>query len=283
VPGMGERESTARAREVGSHLRQTREAAGLSLADMAERLGWSQSKVSRLERGAAEAIPVEVVRFAAHCGTGIGEVDSLLDWFREAAPPGYWLSDRLSSLIFHETAAHFSTSYDPLVVPGLLQTEDYATALIGPKFAELRMERQRLVHRRGFQFYIHEQALRLPVGGNRVMNEQMLKLALMCDQPTITIRVVPIAMGAQAALGAPFVLFRYSGGNPLVYLEHQFNGFFVEDYDHVSRYQGHLNKLTDVALNRGESRELLAALASEFDLPEVSRDVPDHLAKEQLQ
>jgi transcriptional regulator with XRE-family HTH domain len=250
---------------------------------MAERLGWSQSKVSRLERGAAEVMPVEVVRFAAHCGTGIGEVDSLLDWFREAAPPGYWLSDRLNSLIFHETAAQFSQSYDPLVVPGLLQTEDYATALIGAKFAELRMERQRLVHRRGFQFYIHEQALRLPVGGNRVMNEQMLKLVLMADQPTITIRVVPIAMGAQAALGAPFVLFRYAGSNALVYLEHQFNGFFVEDYDHVSRYQDHLNKLTDVALNRGESRELLATLASEFDVPEDSRNVPDHLAKEQFQ
>ncbi|HEV8556932.1 MAG TPA: helix-turn-helix transcriptional regulator [Actinophytocola sp.] len=280
---MGERESTARAREVGSYLRQTREAAGLSLADMAERLGWSQSKVSRLERGAAEAMPVEVVRFAAHCGTGIGEVDSLLDWFREAAPPGYWLSDRLSSLIFHETAAQFSQSYDPLVVPGLLQTEDYATALIGPKFTPMRMERQRLVHRRGFQFYIHEQALRLPVGGNRVMNEQMLKLALMCDQPMITIRVVPTALGERGSLGGSFVLFRYTTSGPLLYLENQFVGFFVEDHDHVSRYQEQLTVLTDVALNRGESRELLAALASEFDLPEDSRNVPDDLAKEQLQ
>ena len=142
------------------------------------------------------------------------------------------------------------------------------------------MARQRLLHLRGFEFYIHEQALRLPVGGNQVMNEQMLKLALIADLPKITIRVVPIALGERGMFGETFVLFRYRTSSALVYLDTA--GLFLEDHDLVTKYQERLTGLTDVALNRGESRELLATLASEFDLPEDSRHVPDRLAKEQL-
>lgn len=128
--------------------------------------------------------------------------------------------------------------YDPLVVPGLLQTEEYATALIGadrPELVAARMERQRLLHRRGFEFYIHEHALRMPVGGNRVMNEQLLKLVLIADQPKITILVLPAMLGVHAVFGGAFVLFSYSGHRPLVYLPSA--GLFLEDKDRVGWYQ----------------------------------------------
>jgi hypothetical protein len=113
------------------------------------------------------------------------------------------------------------------------------------------MERQRILQGRPFEFHIHEQALRLPVGGARVMNEQPLKLTLVADQARITIRVVPCRLG--------------------------------DDREHGSRYQENLAAISEVALGRGESGELLAALASEFDRPEDSCDVPDGLAEEQLQ
>jgi transcriptional regulator with XRE-family HTH domain len=279
---MGEREAPARAREVGDTLRQIREATDLTISDVAERLGWSTAKVSRVERGAAAVSPVELVRFAAHCGAHIEDIDVLLDWCKEVVPPGYWLSDQFASLIFHESTADYSSSYDPLVVPGLLQTEDYATALFGAKYAGMRMERQRLLNRRGFEFFVHEQALRLPVGSNRVMNEQMLKLVLLAAQPRITIRVVPAAPGEYAMFGGEFVLFRYSGSRPLVFVAIHPAGLFLEDHDYVTQYQGLLSRMSEVALGRGESRELLAQLASEFDRPEDSRDVVDHLAKEQF-
>jgi transcriptional regulator with XRE-family HTH domain len=283
---MGERVHTARARVLGDELREFREWKGLSGQELADRLGWSASKLSRIENGLTGFDEIDLVRYAAHCGFSSDDIDDLLERFREPAAPGYWLTDRCFALVFHENTAAFSASYDPLVVPGLLQTEDYATALIGPEkpwLVHVRMERQRLLNQRGFEFFIHEQALRLPVGGNRVMNEQLLKLVLLTDHPKITIRVLPTSLGADAALGGSFVIFRFDGHEPLVYVEHQFVGLFLEEHKYVSQYRDKLATLSGVALSRGQSRELLAALASEFDHPEDSPDVPDPLAQEQLQ
>lgn len=273
-------------------VRQIREANDLSSSEVAERLGWSQSKVSRVERGAAPVSPAELVRYAARCGAELSDVDRILDWCQEVVPPGYWLSSQFASLIFHESTAKFSSSYDSLVVPGLLQTEEYAATLIGreplePQVAKfrvgVRMVRQELLHSRGFEFFIHEQALRLPVGSNQVMNEQMLKLVLLADQPRITIRVIPIAAGERAFFGPSFVFFRYTGGGPLVYLDGIPAGLFIEDRNYVDGYHTLLADMSEIALGRGQSREVLAKLASEFDQPEDPPHVPDHLAEEQFQ
>ena len=273
-------------------LRRIRDAMNLPISDVAERVGWSVSKVSRVERGVSDVSAAELVRYAAHCGAELGDVDRILDWCQEVIPPGYWLSSQFASLIFHESTAASSSSYDSLVVPGLLQTRDYATALIGrehlePQVAQfrvgVRMVRQELLHSRGFEFFIHEQALRLPVGGNRVMNEQMLKLVLIANQPRITIRVIPVAAGERAFFGPSFLFFRYTGGGPLVYQDGVPAGLFVEDRGYVAGYHTLLADMSDTALGRGESREVLAKLASEFDQPEDSPDDPDHLAEEQLQ
>jgi transcriptional regulator with XRE-family HTH domain len=201
---MGERVHTARARVISDELREFRESSGLSGQELAERLGWSPSKLSRIEHGLSGFDEIDLVRYAAHCGISSEDIDDLLERFREPATPGYWLTDRCFALVFHENTAAFSTSYDPLVVPGLLQTQDYAAELIGPGkpwLLHVRMERQLLLNQRPFEFFIHEQALRLPVGGNRVMNEQLLKLVLLTEQPKITIRVVPTSLGTRAALG----------------------------------------------------------------------------------
>jgi transcriptional regulator with XRE-family HTH domain len=282
---MGELIGTAQAHELGSELRRIRDAAGLRGQDLADRLGWSVTKLSRVESGLRGITALDVVRYGAHCGVDADRIDGLVELCREPGAPGYWLTQRLHTLVFHETVAAFSASYDPLVIPGLLQTEEYATALIGENRQGLirgRMERQRVLQNRPFEFYIHEQALRLPVGGGRVMNEQLLKLVLVATQPRITIRVIPTVLGEQAALGAPFLLFRYENHRPLVYLEHGPVGLFVEDVDHVDKFQDKLARLSDVALGRGQSREFLATLASEFDRPEDSHHAPD-VAEEQLQ
>jgi hypothetical protein len=147
----------------------------------------------------------------------------------------------------------------------------------------VRMVRQELLHSRGFEFFIHEQALRLPVGGNRVMNEQMLKLVLLADQPQVSIRVVPTRLGENGYFGPSFVFFRYTGGGPLVYQDGIPANLFIEDRDYVARCHELLGEMSEVALGRGESREVLASLASEFDQPEDSPDVPHHLAEEQFQ
>jgi hypothetical protein len=218
-------------------------------------------------------------------------MEDLITRCREAEIPGYWLSKRLSTLVFHEMTAESSVTYQPFVVPSLLQTETYAAKLIAceklqakdAKYRlDARMDRQELLQRRQFGFVIHEQALRLPVGDDRLMNEQMLKLLLLAEHPWLSIRIVPAAAGARASLGSMFVLHHFADARPLVYLEHGPIGVFLEDHEYVRTFREHVLAISDVALDRGQSREMLAAMASEFDKQEDSRDVPDHLAKEQL-
>jgi transcriptional regulator with XRE-family HTH domain len=280
---MGEHMSPAQARELAEELRNYREILGVPAYELANRLGWSASKLSRVEHGLSPISEVDVVRVGAHCGISAEGIEALLDLCRDPGAPGYWLSKWSSTLVFAENTANYSASYDPLVVPGMLQTEEYAAALIGPDkpgWVQVRMERQRLLNARPFEFFIHEQALRLPVGTNRVMNEQLLKLVLVAEQPTVIIRVVPAALGAQSMLGGEFVLFGYGNHPPLVYLGH---GFFLDDKEQLAKFHNKLGRLTEVALSEGESREMLAAMASEFDRPEVPPDAPDAVAEEHIQ
>ena len=275
---MGDRESTARARELGSELRKLRESTGRSAFEFADIVGWSASKVSRIETGQRGITEIDVVRYAAYCKATKAEMDDLVSRCREAEIPGYWLSKRLSTLVFHENTATSSLSYDPLVVPGLLQTQNYASALIGreklqPKDAKYcltaRMGRQQLLRRRQFVFFIHEQALRLPVGDGRLMNEQTLKLVLLAEHPWTSIRIVPTAAGARGAIGGEFMFFHFEDAQPLLFFGQGPVSLFLEDRVYVDSYRDHLAAIADVALDRGQSREMLAAMASEFDKPET--------------
>ena len=123
---MSDRESTARSRELGVELRKLRERTGRSALEFARIVGWSNSKVSRIETGLRGITEVDVVRYAGYCRATPAEVEDLVARCREAEVPGFWLSRRLSTLVFHEGAASSSVSYGPLVVPELLQAERYA-------------------------------------------------------------------------------------------------------------------------------------------------------------
>jgi len=278
---MRDRESNARSRELGVELRKLRQRTGCSALEFARIVGWSNSKVSRIETGLRGITDVDVVRYAVYCRATPGEVDDLVSRCREAEVPGLWLSRRLSTLVFHESSASSSVSYGPLVVPELLQTERYARALVSREagderdiggLIEARMSRQEVLGRRQFTFFVHEQALRFPVGDGRLMNEQMLKLLLLAEHPWIGVRVVPLAAGVGGALGSEFELLRFDGARPLIHLGHCGVSLFVEDASLVAAYQEHVVAIADVALDRGQSREALAAVAAEFDVSENPLD-----------
>jgi transcriptional regulator with XRE-family HTH domain len=255
-------------RELGQELRNHRQATGLSGQQLAERLGWSPSKVSRIENGLLGVSQVDLVRYAAYCGVVAKDVDALLALHRDPGTRDYWMSKCTSSLLFHESTANFSVNYEPLVVPGLLQTENYARALIDrdkPWYVNLRMERQNVLRNRCFEFFIHEQALRLPVGGARVMGEQLLKLVLLAEQPGLSIRVLPASLGARSVFGGSFVIFRYASHDPLLYLEEPYFQIFLEEEEHVVKYGESVEALAQRALSPAQSKELLAVLATRFD------------------
>jgi transcriptional regulator with XRE-family HTH domain len=279
-------QATARARELGGELKQIRENAQLTGERLAGKLGWSPSKISRLESGIRGTSDVDIVMLLAMCGAQRGDVDRILELVREAdgyrlRPHGSQLPDELRTLVFQETTATTTTSFELARLPGLLQTEDYAREIITRSVSvpadgvearvRARMARQNLMRRQWpprFYFYIHEQALRLPVGGSKVMHEQLLTLVFATSLANCRVRVVPTAVGAHAGLGGPFMLMDYDKHAPTVYVENERASLFLDTKGDIAAYRKAIIDLASVALNEGQSREWLANLASEHDRAE---------------
>jgi transcriptional regulator with XRE-family HTH domain len=290
---MKDHETTTRSRELGGELRRIREQAGYNATQLASLLGWSPSRISCLESGKRGASEVDVATFIAYCQVSGPKRDRLLTLARQAydriwlQSHGGALPDELRTLILHEATASTIHVYDPLVVPGLLQTQNYARTvfrraglvsedIIEPR-VQARIDRQSLLQRReppSTTFYLHEQALLLPIDDQQIMNEQLLHLALVSGRPSCSIRVVPASAGPQGGLGGPFRLMEYVEHGPVVYVANQTTSLFLEDKEHIAAYQVILDRLAEVALDREESRQLLVRLANEYDQPEEGSD--DH-------
>lgn len=264
-------------------------------SELAERTGWSKVKIWRIETGRLEIDTVDVIHFLGECGIMRGQVMDLLAEFHDAErnheywldPLGQRLEDSVCSLIFHEATASSSVSYDPQLIPGLLQTEAYARATIerfdsrtGDDLAcgvRARLQRQRILYRSKpgrYTFFLHEHALRATIGDPAVMQEQLLALMFADGLDHVSVRVVP----ASAMFGGAFRLLRFTGHRPLVYLGVQVAGLFIEGKEYVRQYELLIPKVADAALDEGESRLFIAARASEFD-----RGSLGDLEEEQLQ
>lgn len=272
--------SNARQRALGAELRRRREAAGINGLQLAQRVGWSPSTVSRIESGQYPITEMTVIVYLAHCGVSTTEAQKVL---REHDSDQSYLvrRDILRTLILHETTASTVQMTAPLLVPGLLQTEDYTRAVMelhGLKTdaeveagVEVRRGRQALLRRRQppiFTYYLYEAALRCPIGGNRVMNEQMLHLAFLSGRPHVSMRVVRFQSGGRAALAGQMMLMDFADHDPVLYLESPYAGLFAEHAGDIAHCRGQLVRLGDVALNEEQSRELLVQLASEYDQPD---------------
>lgn len=115
-----------------------------------------------------------------------------------------------------------------------------------------------------FVFYVHEFVLRTPVGGSAVMFDQLDHLLRMSVRSNFTLRVVSASLGAHTAMTGAFKLIRFAEFKPVVYLESETVNLFLEKPEEIAAYQRILAALAGVALDEGESRELIATLASEL-------------------
>ncbi|MGH3693935.1 MAG: helix-turn-helix domain-containing protein [Pseudonocardiaceae bacterium] len=280
---MGDREATVRSRELGEGLRRVMERAGLNGRQVAHQLGLSPSWISRLLTGKRNATPVQVAAFLALCRVTGTERDRLLALCDEQHIPGWFqqhgsrLPQQLVTYIDHETKAIAISEFQEPGVPGLLQTGHYARAVLrssGNMPAEevddrvaARLARQSLFSRDlppRLTFYLHEFVLRLPVGGPVVMSDQLHHLLRMSMLPCVTLRVVPAALGAHAALAGPFILMEFADFRPVIYLESETASVFLEQPVEIEAYQHILGSLAQTALGEGQSRELIASLATEL-------------------
>lgn len=277
---MAPKPSDARRRELGAALRRWRDHAGLNGLELAKRTGYSQSTISRMESGHGTISEVAVMTYLAHCGADAPKAAEVLRLARETEDGYLVRRDVLRTIVLHETTASKIHDVAPLLIPGLLQTEAYARAVISrprrytevevDKRVAIRMDRQSLLdHWRPprCSYFIYEAALRCPMGGDRVMNEQLLHLAFIANRPHIDIRIIPFASGGLVATTNHMSLMDFAEHGPVLYLEAQGAGLFVENAEDTERARSLLRQLADDALDEGQSREMLARLASEYDRP----------------
>lgn len=244
---MRDRNPTVRSRELGEGLRRAMQEAGLSGQDAARLLGCSQSWISRLLSGKRGASEQSVAALLGLCRVQAAERDRLLALCREQYTPG-WLQQhgsrlpkQLVTLINHENRAVTIESFQAMVVPGLLQTGDYARAVIS-RWADVpvdeveervaaRLARRSLFSREyppRFTYYVHEFVLRTPVGGPAVMREQLDHLLQMSRRPYLTLRVIPASLGAHAAMAGSFTFLEFAEFSPVTYLESATSSLFLE-------------------------------------------------------
>lgn len=282
--------STAHSRELGEQLRRARHRAGFDGRELSYRLGWSQSKLSLLEHGHRGTCEADVVLYLGYCRADRETVARALELVRErdigylVRPHEAHLSDSLCTLILHESTASLISKYEPMVIPGLLQTAEYARAMIAgaavdppdavEALVQARMARQRVLSGPWppqSTFFVHEAALRCSVGGAQIMHEQLLRLVLMCSWQHMTIRVVPFVAGGSPLLRSGFTLMEHPDHGPVAYVETDTASLFLEKRETITCYRRRLTFLADRALDGGESRSLLARWASRYDQPGEDR------------
>jgi transcriptional regulator with XRE-family HTH domain len=266
---------------LGAELRRYREAAGLTIDQVAERLECSASKISRLETGQTGSSPRDVRDILAIYGVGESELESLLEVARETRQRGWWQpygSVLTSAFIGFEAEAKLIRSYEAQCVPELLQTDEYARALMtaggedGPEQIDnrvrLRMVRQEIItHEDPVEFWcvLDEAALMRPVGGRPALQRQLEHLATTAELPNVRLQVLPLEIGAHAGMDGSFVLlsFPHESDPDTVYVTIATGGVFQEKPDEISRYAAIFDRLQQAALSPEDSAALINRMAKE--------------------
>ncbi|GGU67697.1 helix-turn-helix domain-containing protein [Lentzea flava] len=274
---MPKRNSSVVGREFGNGVRAAIEQSGLTQRALAGLLDWQEAKISDLVQGKGGVTELDLVRLLSYCRTPAAEVERLVALFRESREKGWLLfpedgvPERLRSLIEQERLASKISVWTMNLVPGLLQIAAYMRAVaekstrLNPAdidaFIQTKLDRQ-MILRPGheFIFYVHEQALRLPVGGPDVMRAQLTHIRTMLVRQYITFRVVPTAIGAHAGLASSFTQLMYEKFEPVIYIENHNTGLFLEDKGSLETYANALNGLDRDALDTEQSRELITSI-----------------------
>jgi transcriptional regulator with XRE-family HTH domain len=270
---------TVRRLRLGQELRQLRERRKLTGARAARELGWSPSKVSRIE--AAKTMPsADDIKALAKLYRVDGEkVDELFGFLRDAEQRGWWedyedaLPEEYTKFLGLEAEATFQRNWEPQLVPGLLQTEDYAREVIlatrgiarithsGVRSrVEARLDRQQRVLRRNdpcvLTMVLDEAVLMRRFGEPSVMREQMEHLLELSVQPHVSVQVLTLDALHPVNTGS-FVHLKFSAFDDVVYLEQLYTADFVDDLERVAGYEIAFDRIRSEALDEDDSRVLI--------------------------
>lgn len=264
---------TARQRELGTLLRGLRNERGMTVEEVAAKLLCSTTKISRLETAARRPSLRDVRDLCALYEVGESTSDELMSLAREAREPSWWTHYEdlnLDPLIGLEQEATAITCYSMYYMPGLLQTEEYATGIIktvAPKMdsqivqqrTEARMRRQQMLDedsRPRYNVLLDELVIRRGVGGASLMAAQLDKVLETIRSGKATVQIIPFSAGAYAAADGYFVLLEFDEDSnlwPIVYIEGLADNQYLQRRSDIARYRETIDYLRDRALDPGDS------------------------------
>jgi transcriptional regulator with XRE-family HTH domain len=275
---------TVRRRRLAAELRRLRDAAGLTIEDVAVRLECSGSKVSRIETNQVGCTPRDARDMLELYGVPEAEADALVQLARDARRKGWWhaYSDVFTgSFVGLEAEADSLHTYQALLVPGLVQTEDYMRAVFRASWPEdteaaieqrvkgrlLRQELLTDVDPPRYWAVIDEAALYRPVGGAEVIRAQLDHLVkLVSAMPHLTLQVLPFSAGAHAAMEGPFLIlgFPEPADPDVVYVENTTAKGYLEEPGDVDRYRLMFDHLRAAALSPDATLTRISAMADRY-------------------
>ncbi|HEU5128845.1 MAG TPA: helix-turn-helix transcriptional regulator [Glycomyces sp.] len=274
------RSPTVKRRRIARELRNLRERAGLTRGAAAKALGMSPGNLGRIENREVTARPVVVRAALALYGVAGEDAEVLVELARGAQERGWWqnygdvMPDWFSFFVGLEEEAATLATYEPEVVPGLFQTEDYARATFRVTVGEenldqkvaARLRRQDILRREcpvQVSAVLNEAVLLRQLGTSEQFRDQLEYLAELTELPNITIQVLPFSAGGHPAMTGPYVLVGFPDAldEPVVYLDNFTRGQVLEESEHFTQYQAAHAKLQEMALNPKESLNRICELA----------------------
>ncbi|GAA2667142.1 MULTISPECIES: helix-turn-helix transcriptional regulator [Actinosynnema] len=284
MPGSGA-SPTVYKRQLGLALASMREEAGFTAERVAKVLECSVAKIRRIEAGDVSVRAAELNALMDHYGAtkqARKHIEELGRQARKRAPRtayGSVLPDFFRKFFNLEQIATEVLRYHGELVPGQLQTPDYARALLDANPLQEEQELDRLVQARQVRqsrlvdpaatqrlhIVLHEAAIRTVVGSPEVMKHQLLHLKKLAGLQNITVQIIPFSAGAHAATGFPFVLLRFPDNLAnVVYLENLTTAASVDEPTHVAQYEMVFRHVAGAALSPAKSSALLATVANEL-------------------
>ncbi|MBE1535655.1 transcriptional regulator with XRE-family HTH domain [Actinomadura algeriensis] len=272
---------------LGAQLRRLREECGISTEQAGYEIRGSHSKISRMELGRVGFKTRDVSDLLTLYGvTDSAERAQMLELAKEANTPGWWhrygdvLPNWFEAYLGLEEAASLLRSYELQFVPGLLQTEDYARAVVRlgfPDASEEELERRVWVRTTRQQRFtspnaptlwavVDEAVVRRPLGGRGVMRRQLEHLMEMSELPNVTLQIVPFGAGGHAAAGGPFTILRFAepGLSDVVYLEQLTSALYLDKPTDVDTYMRAMNNLCITAARPDDTGGLLRDLLNDL-------------------
>lgn len=276
---------TVRGRKLASELRRLRERAGLTTEEAAAQLGqgWSRFKVGNIERAKTKPTIAGITAMLDLYGVDSATRAALIELAKNAWRRGWWTdySDvfKGSYVALEDDAARID-EWSPQVVPGLLQTDEYAREIIRAgqrgdeagiqRRVQARMARKALLSRKDpaapvLTAVLDEAALRRPIGGREVMRAQLHALLDAAERPNVTIRVLPFEVGTHAGLDGPFIILGFPEdiAPDVAYVGTRIGDGYAESNETVRRLKVDFEDLKSAALPPEGSTELIAAIAKE--------------------